>query len=119
MVALCIIVYRGRKATHSAIAESYANFTVRHYGQATVVFDGCCEGLSVKDNTHQRRRKNLHPIVSFTAETEFSGKKEDFLSRDKNKVDMIALISTALIKKGMPCHSGTQTIPSLHHTVGR
>ena len=47
-------------------------------------------------------RKNLHPIVSFTAETEFSGKKEDFLSRDKNKADMIALISTALTKRG--CH---------------
>ena len=29
----------------------------------------------------------------------FSGKKEDFLSRDKNKADMIALISTTLIKR--------------------
>ena len=30
--------------SYNAIAESYADFTVRHYGQATVVFDG---------NTHQ------------------------------------------------------------------
>jgi len=43
-----------------------------------------------------------HPLVSFTAETEFSGKKKDVLSRDKNKADTIALISTALTKKG--CH---------------
>ena len=67
-----------------------------------MVFDGYGEGPSIKDNTHQRRGKNLHPIVSFTAETEFSGKKEDFLSRDKNKADIIALISAALTKRG--CH---------------
>jgi len=64
---------------------------VRHYGEATVVSDGYGEGPSIKDNTRQRREKKLHPIVSFTAETEFSGKKEDFLSHDKNKADMIAL----------------------------
>ena len=88
--------------SYNALAESYADSTVRHYRQATVVFDGYGEGPSMKDNTRQRRGKNLHPIVSFTAETEFSGKKEDFLSRDKNKADMIALISTALTKRG--CH---------------
>ena len=86
--------------SYNAIAESYAEFTVRCYGQVTVVFDGYGEGPSIKDSTHQRRGKNLHPIISFTAETEFSGKKEDFLSRDKNKADMIAVISTALTKRG-------------------
>ena len=40
--------------SYNAIAESYADFTVRHYGQATVVFDGYGEGPSIKDNTHQR-----------------------------------------------------------------
>ena len=75
---------------------------VRHYGQTTVVLDGYGEGPPIKDNTHQRREKNMHPIVSFTAETQLSGKKEDFLSRDKNNTDMIALISTSLTKRG--CH---------------
>ena len=87
---------------YGAIAESYAEFTVRNYGLATVVFDGYGAGASIKDNTHQRRGKNLHPVISFTEETEFSGKKEDFLSRDKNKAAMITLISAALIRKG--CH---------------
>jgi len=62
-----------------------------------VVFDGYGEGPSIKDNTHQRRadgEKHVPYFVSFTAETEFSGKMEDFLSRDKNKAD-IALISAA------------------------
>jgi len=42
----------------------------------------------------------MHPVVCFTAETEFSGKKEDFLSGDENKADMIALISTSLTERG-------------------
>ena len=41
--------------TYGAIADSYAEFTVRHYGQATLVFDGYGEGSSIKDNTHLRR----------------------------------------------------------------
>ncbi|KAH3866989.1 hypothetical protein DPMN_030113 [Dreissena polymorpha] len=43
---------------------------------------------------------NVNPIVSFTKETECSCKKEDFLSRDKNKAGMIALINTALTIRG-------------------
>jgi len=85
--------------SYGAIAECYADFTVRRYCQATVVFDGYGEGPSIKDNTHQRRGKSMLPIVSFTAETEFSGKK-DFLSRDENKADMIVLISTARTERG-------------------
>ena len=75
--------------SYGAIAESYADFTLRHYGQATVVFDGYGEGPSIKDNTHQRRGKNLHPIVSFTAETEFSGKKDDFIGGSRGTVHRV------------------------------
>jgi len=74
------------------------------------VFDGYGEGPSIKDNMHQRRGKSMHPI-SFTAETEFSGKKDDFLSRDENKADMIALISTALTERG--CHVSHQGMRAL------
>jgi len=55
----------------------------------TVVFDCYDEGPSVKDNTHERRGQNIHPIVSFTVEIEFSGKKEEILSRDVNKQRLI------------------------------
>ena len=79
------------------IAQSYADFTIQQYGSATtIVFDGYEDGPSIKDNTHQRRGNNIHPIVNFTAETEFSGKKEEFLSRDLNKQRLIQLISDAL-----------------------
>ena len=86
--------------SYNTIASSYADFTVRHYGLATVVFDGYGECPSIKDNTHQRRGQNTHPVVNFTADMEFSGKNENFLSRDKNKEGMITLISTELTKRG-------------------
>jgi len=59
------------------------------------------ESPCIKDNTHQRLGKYLHPIVSFTAEREISGRKED-ISLVKKTSDMIALISTELTKRG--CH---------------
>ncbi len=88
--------------SYGAIAQSYADFTIRHYGLATVVFDGYDGGPSIKDNTHLRRGQNIHPVVSFTAETEFSGKKDAFLSRDSNKQGLINLISDEL--KKWNCH---------------
>ena len=85
--------------SYGSIAQSYADFTIRHYGLATVVFDGY-GGLSIKDNTHQRRGMNVHPVVHFTADTEFIGKKEKFLSRASNKEGLISLISAQLRNRG-------------------
>ncbi|KAH3706580.1 hypothetical protein DPMN_065968 [Dreissena polymorpha] len=62
-------------------------------------FDGYEDGPSIKDNIHQRREKNVNPIVSFTKEKECYCKRKDFLSRGQNKTGVIALISTALIKR--------------------
>ena len=68
-----------------------------HYGaDTTIVFDGYGEGPSIKHNTHQRRGRNVHHVVSFTAQTELSGKKEEFLSRDTNKQTLIQKISDQL-----------------------
>lgn len=39
--------------SYGAIAQSYADFTIRHYSKATVIFDGYSKGPSIKDNTHQ------------------------------------------------------------------
>ena len=85
------------------------------------MFDGYDEGPSIKDNTHQRRGNNKHQIVSLTAETEFSGKKEDVLSCEKSKTEIIGLMSTALIKRG--CHviqsSGDADVDIAKATVER
>ena len=44
--------------------------------------ESCDEESTIKDDTHQRRGHHIHTVVSFTAKTNFSGKKEEFLSRD-------------------------------------
>ena len=98
MGALYYIDWHGRKMIIWN-NSSYAEFTFRHYGKATVVFDGY-GGPSIKDNTHRRRGQNLHPFVNCTVDTEFSGKKEAFLSRDSNKQELINLISVELKKAG-------------------
>ena len=36
------------------------------------------EESNIKDDTHHRRGHSIHAVVSFTAETDFSGKKEEF-----------------------------------------
>ncbi|XP_051243778.1 uncharacterized protein LOC127356229 [Dicentrarchus labrax] len=86
--------------SYGAIAQSYAGFTICHYGTATVIFDGYSEGPSIKDNKHQRRGENTDPIVNFNAETEFVGRKDDFLSRSCNKQGLINLMTEELEKKG-------------------
>ena len=87
-------------STYGAIVESYVDFTLRNYGMATVVFDGYLGRPSVKDSTHRRRQQKHHPKVSFTSATEFSGKKEEFLSEGCNKQGLIHMISDGLREKG-------------------
>ena len=88
-------------STYSSIADDYASFTVEHYGRATVVFDGYEVGPSIKDCTHQRRSRKLKGNkVNITEVTNFSGKKEDFLSNAANKQALIQLIMERMRKKG-------------------
>jgi len=93
--------------SYGRIAQLYADFTVRHYGSsAVVVFDGYEEWPS-KDITHQRRRHTIHPLVSFTAETQFYNKKEEFMSTDSNKQRLIWMVSDEL-KKRLHCSQRTR-----------
>ena len=88
--------------TYCSITDEYVAFTVKHYGHATVVFDGY--GVpTTKDNTHQRRMKDrITSTVTIGSATQFKGKKEDFLSNSQNKQSLIQLISNGLRKSG--CH---------------
>ena len=82
--------------SYGAIAQSYASFVTCHYDKATVVFDGYERGPSIKDNTHQRRGQYTQPVVRFNADTEFVGKKDDFLSTPCNKQGLIDMITREL-----------------------
>jgi len=52
--------------------------------------------------THIRDEENTCILVLVSQQKQFSGRKDDFLSHEKNKSDMVALISTELTRRG--CH---------------
>ena len=67
-------------STYSSIADDYASFTVKHYGKATVVFDGYEVGPCIKDGTHKRRTPKLNANkVNITEVTKFVGEKGGLL----------------------------------------
>lgn len=88
-------------STYSSIADAYASFTTKLYGQATVVFDGY-GGPTTKDNTHQRRKTAAVRKVNITESTKFVGKKDDFLSNETNKQSLIDMIAVRLRQND--CH---------------
>ena len=92
----------GRRKNLLFNCGSVIAFTVKHYGHATIVFDGY--GVpTTKYNTHQRRMKDrITTTVTIGSATQFKGKKEDFLSNSQNKQSLIQLISNGLRKSG--CH---------------
>ena len=78
--------------TYCSMADDYASFAVRHYGKATVVFDGHSGGPNTKDITHQRRRRN----------------------RASNKVNIVE--GAKFIRKGgLPIKCGEQTVAYQSH----
>ena len=89
-----------RGDSYGAIAQSYADSTICIMVKQQTFFDGYSEDPSIKDNTHQRLGANTHPIVKFNAETEFVGRKDDFLTRSSNKQGLFNLMTNELEKKG-------------------
>ena len=53
----------------------YHGSTEQYFGK---IAKGCEEESTIKDDTHHGRGHNIHAVVSFAAETDFSGKKEEF-----------------------------------------
>ena len=71
----------------------YHGSTDQDYGN---IVKGCEKKSTIKDDTHQRRGHNIHSSVSFTAESDLSGKKEELLSRDTTRQRVVPMISDEL-----------------------
>ncbi|CAG2234842.1 unnamed protein product [Mytilus edulis] len=70
----------------SSICESYVQYVIKHYSDATIVFDGYPDIPTLKDVTHVRRTKGiLTPKVEFTADMPCRSQKEVFLSNSYNR----------------------------------
>ena len=86
-----------KDTTYNEIASTYAEFVEKHYGNATVVFDGYLTGPSTKDNTHARRSTlSESKKINFDPGMKFSGTQKKFLSNSENKARIIRLIGNHL-----------------------
>ena len=85
--------------------SEYHGSTEQDYGK---IAKGREEESTIKDDTHHRRGHNIHAVVSFTAETDFSDKKEELLSRDITKQRVIPMISDELRER--ECHAVNEQI---------
>ena len=82
------------------VTEHYANFVLKTYGVATVVFDGYEDAPSVKDNTHFYRGKTGHATVHVRADAVFASKRDNFLENASSKDQTIKLIMQKLRERG-------------------
>ena len=74
----CVPETRHRVIDGGSVFTEYQGSTEQDYGK---IAKDCEEESNIKDDMHQRRGHNkIHTVVSFTAETDFSGEKEEFLS---------------------------------------
>ena len=83
--------------TFSEIGTLYVNYVTKHYGDATVVFDGY-EDATTKSSEHKRRTGNgpKCPDIEVVESNKVHFPQERLLSNPHNKTEIIALISTYL-----------------------
>ena len=81
------------------IAASDVNYVKKHYGTASIVFDGY-EGPTTKDSEHARREKYTSHSVRIHEENEIKSNQDRFLSNRDNKVQIILLLAAWLYRNG-------------------
>ena len=92
--------------TFQKVAEHYVAYVKRHYGkEAYIVFDGY-DKPSTKSNEHTRRAAlNRCPNINIVEANTVQCTQDQFLSNEKNKVQLIQLISRFLLNDN---HTVTQ-----------
>ena len=79
------------------IGQLYVEYVKKHYGEATVVFDGY-EEVSTKSSEHVQRTENgpRCPDVKISETNKVLFTQERFLSNEYNKIQLIDLVSAYL-----------------------
>ena len=82
-------------STIKTIVTTYVNYIRAKFKDSTVVFDGYGDEPSLKDHEHMRRMtgKKNSPDLRVTPELTISCDREVFLANEKNKQDLIMIMS--------------------------
>ena len=96
-----------RGSTYDKICQLYIKYVTQKYGAASVVFDGYCDGPTIKDAAHLRRTWFCAGVtVNFSCGMVLQSKQEDFLKNPTNKTCFIGFLSEALQQAGCKFFSG-------------
>jgi hypothetical protein len=91
-----------RHTTYSALFALYVNYVIKHYGRATVVFDGYGNGPSTKDITHMRRSHGaVGTTILFEESMSLPVHKRLFLANHANKQRFINMLGEKLRARGI------------------
>ena len=86
----------GKKKSYQEIAEQDVSYVRGKYGESCIVFDGYEQGPSIKDHEHLRRVKKVCADIQLSESMEAYKDQEVFLANEKNKHQLIILISQYL-----------------------
>lgn len=91
------------KTTFSAVLDQYVAYLKKRcfrYKTVNVVFDGYSDDMSIKSQEHERRTTLTSATISVNEATKVLSKREVFLSNQKNKTQLIKILSKRLEEEG-------------------
>lgn len=83
-----------------SILNQYSKYILERFGICCVVFDGYDNGPYIKDHEHKRRSSKKSADVTLDSNTTIIVKQEMFLKNEKNKSQLISLLSSHLTREG-------------------
>jgi hypothetical protein len=90
-----------KTGTNVDVALQYLSYLTRNYaGSVTVVFDGYCNGPSIKDHEHQRRSSKCSPDVAFKPSMVVYENQTMFLSNERNKQAFVNFLASLVKDSG-------------------
>lgn len=90
-----------RQGTYTEVMNQYSSYVIKHFGKATIVFDGYSNVHTTKDLTHVKRSKGrVAPTIDFTHDMPLTLSKNLFLSNEKNKQKFVVALAKHLMQIG-------------------
>jgi hypothetical protein len=87
--------------TFGDLFKQYIRYVHAHYGtRVTVVFDGYCNGPTIKDHEHSKRAVRAAPDVSVDDNTPVYNNQSAFLANEENKNVFVTLLVAHLRTAG-------------------
>ena len=90
-----------KSGTYLDVVHVYLGYIQRHYKDCVVVFDGYCNGPSLKDHEHIRRASAPAPLVSIEDHMPVYRNQSAFLMNCENKHCFVGMLSRHMKECGL------------------